>query len=65
METRSASLVSIIPNTTWVRALIESEFLVMNMGKYNKGSNLLIIVGIVGLVVAIIVGIVIWRAILR
>jgi len=35
------------------------------MGKYNKGSNLLIIVGIVGLAVAIIVGIVIWRAILR
>ena len=35
------------------------------MGKYNKGSNFLIIVGIVGLAVAIIVGIVIWGAILR
>ncbi|HKG30601.1 MAG TPA: hypothetical protein VKA91_04965 [Nitrososphaeraceae archaeon] len=35
-----------------------------NMRRSNKGSNLLIIIGIVGLIVAVIVGILIWRAIL-
>jgi len=34
------------------------------MGK-NTSANLLIIIGIVGLIIAVIVGVLIWRAILR
>jgi cytochrome b subunit of formate dehydrogenase len=33
------------------------------MQRSNKGSNLLIIIGVVGLIVAVIVGILVWRAI--
>jgi len=35
------------------------------MGKYTRGSGALIIIGIVGLIVAVIVGIMVWRAIVR
>jgi cytochrome b subunit of formate dehydrogenase len=34
------------------------------MQRSNKGSNTLIIVGVIGLVAALVAGIVIWRAIL-
>jgi len=39
--------------------------LLKNMRKNTKGSTLLIIVGVVGLAVALIVGILVWRAILK
>ena len=39
--------------------------LLKNMGKYGKGSTALITAGILGLVGAIIVGILIWLAILK
>jgi hypothetical protein len=35
------------------------------MGRYTRGSGALIIIGIVGLIVAVIVGIMVWRAIVR
>ena len=35
------------------------------MGKFDKGSAALIIIGIVGLVVALAVGYLFWRGILR
>ena len=36
-----------------------------NMGRNNTGSNMLIIVGILGIVVAMVVAVMVWRAILR
>jgi hypothetical protein len=39
--------------------------LLKNMGKYTTGSGALIIIGIVGLIIAVIVGIMVWRAIVR
>jgi uncharacterized membrane protein HdeD (DUF308 family) len=38
--------------------------LLKNMRRSNKGSNWLIIIGIVGIIAALIVGLMIWRAIL-
>ncbi|MFL6384680.1 MAG: hypothetical protein ACJ71D_10705 [Nitrososphaera sp.] len=37
--------------------------LLRNMRRSNRGGNLLIIIGVVGFIVAVIVGILIWRAI--
>jgi hypothetical protein len=39
--------------------------LIKNMGRYGKGSGVLIVVGILGLVAALAVGVLIWRGILR
>ncbi|HJY15806.1 MAG TPA: hypothetical protein VJ225_07205 [Nitrososphaeraceae archaeon] len=38
--------------------------LLKNMRRTNRGSNLLIIIGIVGVVAALIIGFLVWRAIL-
>src|SRR5918993_830515 len=48
-----------------ITALFNSKWMLLkNMRRSNKGSNLLIIIGIVGLIAAVIIGILIWRAIL-
>lgn len=39
--------------------------LLKNMGKFDKGSTVFIIIGILGLIVALAVGFLFWRGILR
>ena len=49
----------------WDLLIASLQDLLKNMGKYGKGSTALITAGILGLVGAIIVGILIWLAILK
>ena len=65
MTIGSAKLDSFIPRTILEWSLNSEWMLLKNMRKNTKGSTLLIIVGVVGLAVALIVGILVWRAILK
>jgi hypothetical protein len=62
----SAKLDSVMAHTT---TILDDLYIATqsckNMGKYTRGSGALIIIGIVGLIVAVIVGIMVWRAIVR
>jgi uncharacterized membrane protein HdeD (DUF308 family) len=64
MTTGAAKAHSLMSHTILECLLNIKRILLKNMRRSNKGSNWLIIIGILGIIAALIVGLLIWRAIL-